>query len=131
MALSRLRALLQNTTDYPTSGASPPPRIVETVAIRGLGPNLHRGGDQDHDDTLSSSPSTNNLSALARTIGVNDPQLDANHQGYPSTPGTPDDRNRVLRFQVPEERVQAVGETLPRSLEIQSRDGFPNGEIQD
>ncbi len=85
----------------------------------------------DHDDTLSSSGAANSLSALARGIALNDPQLDTNHQGYPSTPGTPDDRNRVLRFQVPRELVQAVSETVPPSLEIQSRDVFPNGEIQD
>jgi len=85
----------------------------------------------DHDDTLSTSPDTNELSALARSIGVNDPQLDLNHQGYPTTPGTPDDRNRVLRFEVPEEVVQAMSATLPPSREIQSRDVFPNGRIQD
>jgi len=85
----------------------------------------------DHDDTLSTSSDANTLSCLARTIGVNDPQLPLNHLGYPSPPGTPDDRNRVLLFEVPQEMVLAVSEVLPPSTKIQSRDVFPNGEIQD
>jgi len=84
----------------------------------------------DHDDTLSRSGDANTLSGLGRIVGVNDPQLPTNHQGYPSTPGTPEDRNRVLRFQVPPELVDAVREVLPPSAEIQSRDVFPGGQIQ-
>lgn len=85
----------------------------------------------DHDDSLSSSADANTLSALGRLIGVNDPQLPLNHLGYPSSPGTPDDRNRVLLFEVPQELVLAVSEALPPSANIQSRDVFPNGQIQE
>jgi hypothetical protein len=84
----------------------------------------------DHEDSLSSSAAANSLSSLARSVAVNDPQIALNHQGYPSNPGTPDDRNRVLRFQVPQDLVQAVSETLAPSRIIQSRDVFPNGQIQ-
>jgi len=84
----------------------------------------------DH-DTLSPSADANTLSSLGRRLALNDPQLSLTHTGYPSTPGTPDDRNRALRFQVPEELVRAVSATLPPSLHIQSRDVFPNGQIQE
>jgi len=76
---------------------------------------------------LSPSTDTNTLTELARLLSLNDPQLPLDDQGYPSGGGTPDDRNRSLRFQVPEEVMTVIRE-IPTSREITSRDVFPGGD---
>ena len=81
----------------------------------------------DHDDTLGPDPAVNELAAAARNIGVNDPQIGINKEGLPSEPGTPLDRNVVLRFWVPPEYVSVIQSSLTPSSVIQSRDVLPGG----
>lgn len=77
---------------------------------------------------LSPSSDTNKLTEHARFLALNDPQLPMDDQGLPTGGGTPDDRNRVLRFQVPDDVMDRIRD-LPASSEITSRDIFPGGTI--
>ncbi|GEM_PF-2267277 len=102
-------------------------RVVEVVAYEnGVGEIWCTMVDHQ---PLSSSAEVNLLTQLARYVAVNDPQLPLFQNGLPSGGGIPDDRNRVLSFQIPPE-VMALIEALAPSLEITSRDVFPNGQPQ-
>jgi hypothetical protein len=77
---------------------------------------------------LSSSADTNTLTELARRLVLDDPHISVDAQGYPLGQGKADDRNRVLRFQVPAEIMAEIAQ-LPPSQVITSRDVFPGGQI--